>query len=131
MKPPGSERQWHRLLTAAQDEVRRLVESLPHELREEARRVPVTYEPRPNEQMLRDDGIDPDTLGLFVGVAMPESDSGLHDLPAQVILFLENIWDFVDHDTKAYREEVRVTLLHELGHYLGLDEDDLSARDLD
>jgi len=31
----------------------------------------------------------------------------------------------------AYREEVRITFLHELGHYLGLDEGDLSERGLE
>ena len=46
-------------------------------------------------------------------------------------LFLENIWDYAGRDTAAYREEVRVTYVHELGHYLGLDEDDLEVRDLD
>jgi predicted Zn-dependent protease with MMP-like domain len=131
MKQPGAERQWHRLLMAAEEEVRALVEALPRELRSEAKRVPVSYEPRPSEQLMKDDGIEADTLGLFIGIAMPESDSGVHDLPAQVILFLENIWEYANHDPKTYREEVRTTLLHELGHYLGLDEDGLTARDLD
>ncbi|HEY8241607.1 MAG TPA: metallopeptidase family protein [Kiritimatiellia bacterium] len=124
-------RQWQRLVTAAQDEVAALLGALPRELRGEARRVPVSYEPRPSRVMVEDDGIAEDTLGLFVGTAMPDTESGAHDLPAQILLFLENIWEFANHDAKAYREEVRTTFLHELGHYLGLDEDDLTARDLD
>jgi predicted Zn-dependent protease with MMP-like domain len=131
MKQPGSERQWHRLVTAAQDEVQAILASLPRELRAEAKGVPVSYEPQPSPEMVKGDAIAPDSLGLFVGTAMPDSESGAHDLPAQVILFLENIWEFANHDTKTYREEVRTTFLHELGHYLGLDEDDLTARDLD
>ena len=35
------------------------------------------------------------------------------------------IWDFTDGDVSEFREEVKVTLLHELGHYLGLDEDEV------
>jgi predicted Zn-dependent protease with MMP-like domain len=131
MPPRGTERQWQRLVAAAQDEVQALLAALPRELRSEAKRVPVAYEPRPSDGMVKDDGVAFDSLGLFIGTAMPDSESGMHDLPAQVLLFLENIWEFADEDMKIYREEVRTTFLHELGHYLGLDEDDLTARDLD
>jgi len=46
-------------------------------------------------------------------------------------LFLENLWDFADGDHKVFCDEVRITYLHELGHFLGWDEDDLAARELD
>ena len=52
-------------------------------------------------------------------------------LPPTVFLFLENIYEEAEHDPEIYREEIRRTLLHEVGHYLGLDEDDLFARDVD
>lgn len=52
-------------------------------------------------------------------------------MPPQIILFLENIWEYAEGDAGVYRVEVRTTLLHELGHYLGLDEDDLAERGLD
>ena len=52
-------------------------------------------------------------------------------MPPQIILFLQNLWVFVRGDEALFREEVRTTLLHELGHYLGLDEDDLTERGLD
>jgi predicted Zn-dependent protease with MMP-like domain len=51
-------------------------------------------------------------------------------VPAQIILFLENIDEMVDGDEEEFRDEVRVTLIHELGHYLGLDEDELDRRGL-
>ena len=51
-------------------------------------------------------------------------------LPAQIILFLENIRDAAEGDDAVYQEEIRATLLHELGHYLGLDEADLDERGL-
>jgi len=35
-------------------------------------------------------------------------------LPAQILLFLENIWDYAEDDETTYRDEVRVTYLHEL-----------------
>jgi predicted Zn-dependent protease with MMP-like domain len=48
----------------------------------------------------------------------------------QVILFLGNLWDEVEGDVELFLSEVRTTYLHELGHYLGLDEDDLADRGL-
>ena len=52
-------------------------------------------------------------------------------MPPQIILFLENLWDFAEGDESVFREEVATTLLHELGHYLGLDEDELTDRGLE
>jgi predicted Zn-dependent protease with MMP-like domain len=47
------------------------------------------------------------------------------------MLYIESLWDFADADVDAFREEVRVTYLHELGHYLGWDEDQLTSRGLE
>ena len=52
-------------------------------------------------------------------------------MPSQIILYLDNIWDEADSDEETFLEEVRTTFLHELGHYLGLDEDGLFDRGLD
>lgn len=127
---PGEDRQWQRLWLAAQREVDSTMAALPRPLTRLAKDVPVTLERRPTPSMIKD-GADPDLLGLFIGEAFPDGERGGQNLPAQVILFLENIWAYAGHDAEAYREEVRRTLLHELGHFLGLDEDDLVERDLD
>jgi predicted Zn-dependent protease with MMP-like domain len=121
---------FHRLLIAAEREVNKTLRALPPALREKARAVPVVYEPRPEANLARE-GIEPDSLGLFVGETFRDAYAGSHDLPAQVILYLLNIWEYANHDAGYFREEVRRTYLHELGHYLGLDEDDLAERDLD
>jgi predicted Zn-dependent protease with MMP-like domain len=66
---------------------------------------------------------------LFTG---PEfADEGNVPLPPQIILFLENIWDFSEGDEGIFGDEVHTTFLHELGHYLGLDEDELTERGLE
>jgi len=52
-------------------------------------------------------------------------------MPSQIILFLENLWDFAESDENVFCEEVHTTFLHELGHFLGLDEDDLTERGLE
>lgn len=119
---------WDNLRTLALDEIGATLNALPEPLRERARLVPVTLERVPNAG-LQADGIESDTLGLFVG---PEfSDEQSVPMPPQIILFLENIWGMAEQDEEWFAEEVHTTYLHELGHYLGLDEDELMERGLE
>lgn len=120
---------WAGLCRIADDTVRAARARLPAEVRGAADRLPVTFEPWPSEAMLRDEGIEPDTLGLFVGPELA-ADPGA-TLPPQILLFLENLWDFAEGDERTFRDEVRITYLHELGHYLGWDEEELARRGLD
>jgi len=103
---------------------------LPPAVREQAQRVPVCYESQPNDAILAE-GWEPDILGLFVGQPHNADPGDPQPLPAQILLFLENIWDYAEGDEAIYRDEVRLTYLHELGHYLGWDESDLEHRGLD
>jgi len=120
---------WQQLQAWADEEVAATLAELPAPLRERARALPVTFERRPNAAHRRD-GIEPDTLGLFVGPEFAYEETSALPLPPQIILFLENIWDFAEADEAIFCEEVHTTYLHELGHYLGLDEDDLFDRGL-
>ena len=115
-------------MRVASAEIEATLAALPEPLRVRAEKLPVTFERQPNAE-LQADGIEADTLGLFTGRGV----CGREDvpLPPQIILFLENIWDVAETDEKLFREEVRTTFLHELGHYLGLDEDDLTERGLE
>ena len=119
---------WNKLQELALAEIEATLAELPKPLRERALELPVTFEHKPNAG-LQADGIEEDTLGLFTGAEFAES--GGEVLPSQIILFLENLWDFAEGDETVFREEVRTTFLHELGHFLGLDEDDLTERGLD
>ena len=120
---------WPKLEARARREVERVLRSLPKPLRERARSLPVSFEHVPNEAIVAD-GIEPDTLGLFVGSAFADEGHG-SPMPAQIILYLANLWDQAEEDDESFAEEVRTTFLHELGHYLGLDEDGLFDRGLD
>jgi predicted Zn-dependent protease with MMP-like domain len=120
---------WTTLLEITNDVILETLSRLPPPLRSRAEALPWTCEPRPNPE-LQSDGVPPDTLGLFVGEEWAETGATFTPLPAQIILFLENLWDYVDGDEQEFREEVRTTYLHELGHYLGLDELDLDERGL-
>jgi len=117
----------HRLARA---EVEAILAELPEPLREKAKALPVTYARRPNAAQ-RHDGIEADTLGLFLGSGFADEESAALPLPAQIVLFLDNIWALAEEEGERFDEEVRTTYLHELGHYLGLDEDDLLDRGLE
>lgn len=107
----------------AEEEVHDVVRDLPPEIRRRADAIPVFFERAPGEDDV-DEIILPDTLGLF--------DEGPGDPPMpRIRLWLLNIWDFAGGDETLFREEARITFLHELGHALGWDEDDLEARGLD
>lgn len=127
---PRRSNAWPDLLAAAEREVRRVQAGLPGPLRQQACGVPVLYEPFPRPELL-DDDMDDDLMGLFVGQPFPDLDSGTLDVPAEIFLFLENIWEEAEGDLERFCDEVRTTYLHELGHYLGLEENDLEARGLE
>ena len=111
----------------ALEEIEATLAELPKPLREQARKLPVTLERVPNAG-LQADGIELDTLGIFTGAEFAD---GQTVLPPQIILFLENLWDFAEGDAEVFCDEVHTTFLHELGHFLGLGEDDLTERGLD
>jgi predicted Zn-dependent protease with MMP-like domain len=119
---------WKRLQKLALDEIDATLDELPGPLREPARRLPVIFEHQPNAA-LQAEGIAPDTLGLFTGADL--ADPGGELLPPQIILYLDNLWDFSEGHEETFLDEVHTTYLHELGHYLGLDEDDLTERGLE
>jgi predicted Zn-dependent protease with MMP-like domain len=119
---------WEKLCAITLSEVEAMLASLPEPLRVRVEKLPVIFERQPNAE-LQADGIEADTLGLFTGAEFVEE--GCVSMPPQIILFLENIWGVAETNEKLFREEVRTTFLHELGHYLGLDEDELTERGLE
>jgi predicted Zn-dependent protease with MMP-like domain len=121
---------WEHLLRIAQEEVELILATLPIPLREKAREIPVLFERVPSAGWIAD-GIEADSLGLFVGAAFPDEETSSQPAPPEIFLFLENLWDFSQANEAIYREELRRTYLHELGHFLGLAEDDLFDRGLE
>jgi predicted Zn-dependent protease with MMP-like domain len=119
---------WEKLSAMATAEVEATIAALPKPLRERAENLPVIFERVPNEE-LQADGIEADTLGLFAGADFVEENNV--PMPPQIVLFLENILDVAETDEKHFCHEVRTTFLHELGHYLGFGEDDLTERGLE
>lgn len=117
------------LTTRAQHLVARIQCNLPAEIRELALQVPVSYHDWPDEEILGEE-FEPDIMGLFVGEHHGLEAGMGNSVPPQIFLFLENIFDEAEGDPTRFDEEVRITYLHELGHYLGWDEDEVEAHGL-
>lgn len=112
---------WQQLLKIAETEVAATVSELPDPVRAILRDVPVIIEKHPSPDDLAC-GLEPDTLGYY-----DEDAVGI----VRIRLWLENISAYAGENQHSFQEEVRTTLLHEIGHVLGWDEDDLEERGLD
>jgi len=114
----------------ADQEARAVCAALPPDLRACVRDLAVTLDPYPTPDEEIEEGDDEALLGLFVGPTYAEAASDADPLPSAIRLFVENLRDEAEDDLERFRQEVRTTLLHELGHYLGLDEEELDKRGL-
>ena len=109
-------------------EVARVIDKLPKEFREQLRNVEIVVETRPSKELLLAEGLDPreDTLyGIYQGVPLPDR-SALNPplLPDKITIFAEPLLeDFPDPD--ELREEIRLTVLHEIAHYFGMEEEEI------
>lgn len=112
-----------------------VLDALPVALRELLEEMPVVVDDVPSPQVLADMGMGPEEAhelcGLHTGRAFTERsvEEGA-ELPSEIQLYRVGIveeaggWEGPDADQRV-REQIRITLLHEIGHQFGLDEDDL------
>ncbi|MBP1641582.1 MAG: uncharacterized protein H6Q03_251 [Acidobacteria bacterium] len=121
-------------MRVSREEFEALVEEalgqLPEEFQAALDNVAVMVEEEPSEEDLEGVGIDagdPDRdelFGLYQGVPLSERDSFYAALPDRVLIFRGPILRACDTRREVIRE-VRETVQHELGHYFGLEEDEL------
>jgi len=106
--------------------VEEALDSLPAEFRSRIRNVAVLVEDMPPNQPSPQPGQQRRLLlGLFHGV--PTTKKSVFDLPAgpdHIVLYRNNI-EAVCSSEAEVREQIRLTLIHELGHYFGMDENQL------
>ena len=114
---------FHALVVAAIDEI-------PEPFRQHLANVEVVVEDEPSAELLRELGLDPrrDTIyGLYDGVPVDErgGDDALL-LPDRIAIYYRPlVRDF--RTPHAIRREIRTTIIHEVGHVFGLDDDEIEA----
>jgi predicted Zn-dependent protease with MMP-like domain len=106
--------------------VEEALDSLPQEFRSRIRNVAVLVEDKPPNQPSTKAGQRRRLLlGVFHGV--PTTKKSTFDLPTgpdHIVLYQKNIEAVCSSETEV-REQIRLTVIHELGHYFGLDENQL------
>ena len=113
-----------------QELVGEALDGIPEPFRSRLDRVEVVVEDEPDADVLREMGMHPgrDTLfGLYEGT--PLNERGLDDsptLPDRITIFFRPLVRTFRTPT-AIRREIRKTVVHELGHFFGLDDDDIEA----
>ena len=100
-----------------EDHVRAALDELPPQLAAALKNIAVVVEDESPE--------DPDLFGLYQGVPLPERGDASGLLPDKISIYRRPLEEsFSDPD--ELREEIRITVLHELAHYFGLDEERLT-----
>jgi predicted Zn-dependent protease with MMP-like domain len=117
-------------LTRAEFErvVNEALESLPKRFAQMVENVVIAVEDEPTDEDLEsidDDGDDDsELLGIYRGVALTERTHDMQLLPDEIAVFRGPINRVARTRNEAVRE-VRETVIHELGHYFGLDDDEM------
>jgi predicted Zn-dependent protease with MMP-like domain len=107
------------------------IAALPEHARPHLDNAVISVEPIPSDEEIRE-GLSPTILGVFQGTPIDErmaTQSGHHET-VRITLFQNNLERFA-RTREELLEEIRITVLHEVGHLMGLDEDELYERGLD
>ncbi len=104
------------------------IDTIPKRFAREVRNVAIVVEDRPSSALLAEMEIDSQDalLGLYQGVPLPERQWGHGNaLPDRITLFQREIEDECDGDEDEIVIAIGETLIHELGHYFGLSEEEI------
>ena len=105
--------------------VEKALRKLPKRFKEKISNIAVVVEDWADDETLADVGIEPpDTLyGLYRGVELGRRDSSYGNVLPDVITIYQGPIEEDAEDEEEMAEIVRETVVHELGHYFGLDDD--------
>jgi predicted Zn-dependent protease with MMP-like domain len=100
------------------DRVRRALDSLPADLREAMSNVEIVVEDENPE--------DPDIFGLYVGIPLTDRHDYAGVLPDKIEIYRVPLEAEFGHDPELLEEEIRITVVHEVAHHFGIDDDRLA-----
>lgn len=103
-----------------EDHVRAALDSLPPKLREAMTNVEIVVEGENRE--------DPDLFGLYLGIPLTERGGESYDgaLPDKIAIYRIPLEEEFGDDPEVLEDEIRITVVHEIAHHFGIDEDRLA-----
>ena len=120
-RPPDSpDLPWEELFDRADKTIKSTIVTLPAPIHEHAEKVATLLEKWPHDES------DSDMLGQFHGF----EENHISETLGPIFIFIGPIYELCQEENLRFEDEVRLTYLHELGHFLGLDEDELDERGL-
>lgn len=109
--------------------VAQALEALPQEFLSRLENVQIDVAEWPSRADLEEAGLPPDDrtalLGLYHGVRLTDRTSSYVAFPDRITLYQKPIELHAGADEERLRQQIRATVIHEIGHYFGLEEDDL------
>ena len=108
--------------------VEEAIDSIPRRFASEIKNVAVVIEDYPSEDVLAEMEMEPDDilLGLYQGIPLPERQAAHgNTLPDLITLYQRCIEEECQNDEDEIVVAIGETLIHELGHYFGLSEDEI------
>lgn len=107
-----------------------VIGKLPERVREMLPEIPIVVEDEPSEEIQRDldafvAGEPSDLCGLHWGVPLTERSVQDQGLSPVILIFRGPIFRLAEGSKRELREQVQITLLHELGHHFGFSEEEL------
>ncbi|MCC7031719.1 MAG: metallopeptidase family protein [Acidobacteria bacterium] len=104
------------------------IDTIPPRFAREITNVAIVIEDEPSEELLEEMEMGPDEtlFGLYQGTPLPERQWAFGNaLPDRITLYQVPIEDECDGDEDCIVMEIGDTLIHELGHYFGMSEDEI------
>jgi predicted Zn-dependent protease with MMP-like domain len=100
------------------DHVRRALDSLPSGLRDAMSNVEIVVEEENPE--------DPDIFGLYLGIPLPDRHDYAGVLPDKIAIYRRPLEQEFGDDPELLVDEIRITVVHEIAHHFGIDDDRLA-----
>ena len=107
--------------------VRRAIRRVPNEIRDHLENILISVKKRPPADILDEMGLPRDypLLGVYTGASLMERSSSYPPLYPDTIFIFQEPLEEMCRTVEELEEQIEITVVHEIAHYLGMTEDEL------